>query len=834
MSPVPEQRPQVPTLPGVTSRQVPTPRLSTHLLSAGPDDGVPVLFVHGNASSATFWEEAMLALPAGFRGLAPDLRGYGDTEDLRIDATRGVGDWVDDLLALVDALGLGPVHLVGHSLGGAVAFGLVAARPTAFRTVTLVAPGSPYGFGGSRPDGTPCHPDGAGSGAGVVNPEFPKRIAAGDRSEEDPQGSPRVVMNTFYWKPPFRPAREEALLSSVLSEKIGPERYPGDAVASEHWPGSAPGVYGPVNALSPKYAGDLAARFVAASPRPPVLARSLVAGCRRIGAIRPPGRSRARGRRSWASACRRRGTSAPRSARRAHERHRAAGGDGVGERHAVAAVEHAQHARLGVAGRHPQAASDPAAIAEAVPITSRRSSTLAARRAGGPTGRGERRRPRRPGSSDAATNRARCHGPKGVTISALASRCCAAYSSGRPAAPSLTTSAPTTEPADVPTTTRRRWVHTGLHEPGEEAQLPRDACTPPPSSTSPRTVSPPRAGYPGAERGGDAPDLTGDSGSGTTGRRRSACPRSPRCPASPRARSPRPACRPTCSAGPDDGVPVLFVHGNASSATFWEEAMLALPAGFRGLAPDLAATATPRTSHRRDPRRRRLGGRPARTGRRARPRPRPPRRAPLGGAWRSGWSRRNRVPHGDAGGAGLPTASAQPRRHPRHDGAGSGAGVVTEFPKRIAAGDRSEEDLQGSPRRHEHVLLEAAVPPCAGEALLSSVLSEKIGPERPGRRRLRALAGSARRVRARERPVAEVRGRPGRALRGRLASAAGAWIRGDSDQIVADGSLFRLHARPAGPGARLAGPRVPPQPMVSQVRGVLERYAAAGGTSARS
>jgi len=263
--------PTVPTLPGVRSRLVDTPRLQQHVLEAGPEDGEVVLFVHGNASSATFWEETMLSLPAGLRGLAPDLRGYGDTEDLVIDATRGVGGWVDDLLALLDALGVPRAHVVGHSLGGAVVFGLVAAAPARVASATLVAPGSPYGFGGSRPDGAPCWPDGAGSGAGVVNPEFARRIGIGDRSADDPMASPRVVMNSFYWKPPFRPAREEALLSSLLTEKIGPDRYPGDAEPSPHWPGAAPGRFGPINAISARWAGDLAARFVAATPKPPVL-----------------------------------------------------------------------------------------------------------------------------------------------------------------------------------------------------------------------------------------------------------------------------------------------------------------------------------------------------------------------------------------------------------------------------------------------------------------------------------------------------------------------------------------------------------------------------------
>ncbi|MEQ1571560.1 MAG: alpha/beta hydrolase [Myxococcota bacterium] len=260
-----------PTMPGVSARQVTTPRLRVHLLESGPTGGVPVLFVHGNASSAVFWEETMLALPPGTLGLAPDLRGYGGTEDRPVDATRGVGDWVDDLIGLLDTLGHHRVHLVGHSLGGVVVFGLIAAHPARVLSATLVAPGSPYGFGGTRADGTPWWPDCAGTGGGAVNPEFARRMAAGDRSTDDPQASPRNVMNTFYWKPPFRAAREEELLSSLLSEKVGPERYPGDSTPSPNWPGVAPGVFGPINALSPRHAGGLADRFVAAAPKPPVL-----------------------------------------------------------------------------------------------------------------------------------------------------------------------------------------------------------------------------------------------------------------------------------------------------------------------------------------------------------------------------------------------------------------------------------------------------------------------------------------------------------------------------------------------------------------------------------
>jgi pimeloyl-ACP methyl ester carboxylesterase len=213
-----------------------------------------------------------LGLPTGFRGIAPDLRGYGGADRAaKIDARRGMGDWVDDVRALLDQLGIERVHAVGHSLGGGLVFALMMDASDRLLSATLVNPASPYGFGGTKDvHGTPCYPDFAGSGGGIVNPEFPQRMAAGDRSAENPVSAPRVVMNTFYWKPPFRPAREEDLLSALLSQHVGPDAYPGDMTPSENWPGVAPGAYGPINAASPKYAGDIS-RLYRAPHKVPVL-----------------------------------------------------------------------------------------------------------------------------------------------------------------------------------------------------------------------------------------------------------------------------------------------------------------------------------------------------------------------------------------------------------------------------------------------------------------------------------------------------------------------------------------------------------------------------------
>jgi pimeloyl-ACP methyl ester carboxylesterase len=234
----------------ISSRTAATSRLATHLLEAG--EGEPVVFVHGNLSDGTVWREQLALLPARFRGIAPDLRGFGRSEPAPIDATRGLRDFADDLAALLDALGLDAVHLAGHSTGGGVIMDFATAWPDRVRTLTLAAPVSPYGFGGTKPDGSPCAPDFAGSGGGTANPDLVRLLGEGDRSADHPLAPRNVVRSLFF--PAAEGVRDEdATLAAMLRTGIGDDHYPGDALPSPHWPGTAPGTRGVLNALSPKY-----------------------------------------------------------------------------------------------------------------------------------------------------------------------------------------------------------------------------------------------------------------------------------------------------------------------------------------------------------------------------------------------------------------------------------------------------------------------------------------------------------------------------------------------------------------------------------------------------
>ncbi|MFF2053559.1 alpha/beta fold hydrolase [Leifsonia sp. NPDC058194] len=257
-------------LAGIAARRVPTDRLAANVLERPSSGGTEatVLFVHGNVSSSLFWQPLMLALPRSVRALAVDLRGFGDSETLPVDATRGVRDFSDDVAAVADALALGPVHLVGWSMGGGVAMQLLLDRPDLVRTLTLVSTVSPYGFGGTAADGSLLNADASGTGGGGANPDFVARLAAGDTGEESPT-SPLAVYRSSYVAPGFVSEREDLWVESMLSTATGEDNYPGDATGTEEWPGFAPGPRGVLNTMAPTYFDT--SGIVDLPAKPPVL-----------------------------------------------------------------------------------------------------------------------------------------------------------------------------------------------------------------------------------------------------------------------------------------------------------------------------------------------------------------------------------------------------------------------------------------------------------------------------------------------------------------------------------------------------------------------------------
>jgi pimeloyl-ACP methyl ester carboxylesterase len=233
--------------------------------------GEPVVFLHGNVSSALFWQQNMLDLPERYRPIALDLRGFGDTEAKEVDARRGLCDYADDVRSVLDALDLPAAHLVGWSMGGGVAAQLMRDTPDRVSSLTLVNPVSPYGFGGTHGSaGRLNDATGAGSGGGCANPDFVARLAAGDRSADAPT-APRAVFTGAYVHPGYKPGDDadlETYLDSMLSTRTGDGHYPGDMRATDVWPGIAPGERGVLNAMSPVH--FRLADLHTIEPKPPI------------------------------------------------------------------------------------------------------------------------------------------------------------------------------------------------------------------------------------------------------------------------------------------------------------------------------------------------------------------------------------------------------------------------------------------------------------------------------------------------------------------------------------------------------------------------------------
>jgi pyruvate dehydrogenase E2 component (dihydrolipoamide acetyltransferase) len=107
-------------------------------LKLGPDEGTPVVFIHGFGSDHASWLFNHMAAAETRPAYAVDLLGHGGS-------AKDVGDGSALTLAasvagLLDHLGLTKVHLVGHSLGGAVATLVAAANPARVASLALIAP----------------------------------------------------------------------------------------------------------------------------------------------------------------------------------------------------------------------------------------------------------------------------------------------------------------------------------------------------------------------------------------------------------------------------------------------------------------------------------------------------------------------------------------------------------------------------------------------------------------------------------------------------------------------------------------------------------------------
>lgn len=114
----------------------------------GPADGPPVLMIHGFPDSARLWRSQIPFLTnAGYRVVAPDIRGYGLSDKPESVDDYSIGTVAEDMLAVLDDAGIEDAHVVGHDWGAALSWYLAIAHPHRVKSLVTLSVGHPTAFG---------------------------------------------------------------------------------------------------------------------------------------------------------------------------------------------------------------------------------------------------------------------------------------------------------------------------------------------------------------------------------------------------------------------------------------------------------------------------------------------------------------------------------------------------------------------------------------------------------------------------------------------------------------------------------------------------------------
>ena len=118
-------------------RFIPINGLRLHYLEWGDRRGRPVVLLHGGAAHAHWWDFFAASMADGYRVLAFDLRGHGDSEHADPPGYR-LDDYTNDLFAAVESLALEPFDLIGHSLGALIATAYTARSERQLKTLVVI------------------------------------------------------------------------------------------------------------------------------------------------------------------------------------------------------------------------------------------------------------------------------------------------------------------------------------------------------------------------------------------------------------------------------------------------------------------------------------------------------------------------------------------------------------------------------------------------------------------------------------------------------------------------------------------------------------------------
>lgn len=258
-------------IPVVKRKEIKTDKLTVSYLEKGDPSKELIVLIHGNTSSNLFYLGTIEDLSNDFHVVVPDLRGYGLTEKLPIDATQGVRIWSEDLRSFFKALDVDKkIHLVGWSMGGGVVMQYTVDYPDEVATLTLINPLSPFGYSGTKNEkGSANNEYYSGTGAGTTNTAFVQALKDKIRDSSNPFSAASVLKS--YFAPGYKidPEWEEIFVDSMLQMEIGDDFYPGNFNPCAEWPFTSPGDRGIANTMSPKHVNLSGIADI--NPKPPIL-----------------------------------------------------------------------------------------------------------------------------------------------------------------------------------------------------------------------------------------------------------------------------------------------------------------------------------------------------------------------------------------------------------------------------------------------------------------------------------------------------------------------------------------------------------------------------------
>ncbi|WJX85368.1 hypothetical protein P8452_67829 [Trifolium repens] len=205
---------------GIEHRIVEVNGIKMHVAEKGNKQGPIVLFLHGFPELWYSWRHQIAALGSlGYRAVAPDLRGYGDTDAPASVSSYTIFHLVGDVVALIDSLGVDQVFLVAHDWGAIIGWYVCLFRPERIKAyVCLSVPFLPRNPKVKPVDGMRAM---FGDDYYICRFQEPGKIEA-----EFAKGSPELVIKSMLTsrssKPPIYPKEDVLSHPRVSSTKALP------------------------------------------------------------------------------------------------------------------------------------------------------------------------------------------------------------------------------------------------------------------------------------------------------------------------------------------------------------------------------------------------------------------------------------------------------------------------------------------------------------------------------------------------------------------------------------------------------------------------------------